>query len=430
MKTPFLSPFALPCNQTMHGARHAFLAAAALAICLSLPAHSQDSTASTSAPAVGSSTPESQTAEVDTGRQSAPFRFSVEARGGYDSNSTTSSIEEEESLFAGAYASLNGTIDSPRTFLKLGVLAGGDYYFDRSEDQEDVRANLSVEFSHLLNPRITLSYNGVHAYEPDPDFSNSFSNTRRSGDYFYTSNNLGFSYAWSPRFSTITHVGFFAIVYTEDKTEISDDRIELTGGQEFRYLVAPATGVSAEYRYTLVEYGDSGASERNSSSHYILAGFDHTLNPRSTIYFRGGATLREYDGLGNQTSPYGEFNLTYELSQATSVTWTNRYSIEESSVGNGLSNDTFRTGLQLSHAFGPRLRGTAAVYYANNEYTAETEEVESFTEDNLDTSVGLEFFVSPNISLYGNASYTSVSSDESFREYDRIRGMLGLRSTF
>jgi ATP-binding cassette subfamily B protein len=64
---------------------------------------------------------------------------------------------------------------------------------------------------------------------------------RRSGDYFYTSQDISLAYQWTERFSTLTRYALTSVLYDESGTGEFEDRIEQYIGQEFRYLVRPET---------------------------------------------------------------------------------------------------------------------------------------------------------------------------------------------
>ncbi len=372
-----------------------------------------------------------------TESQKSPFRFTVDVSGGYDDNFLTSSSDKVSTGFTGIAASVSGVGASERSSLGLNLSGGYTYYFDTPGDDSDWRVRLGLDFQHRLTNRLAFSYSGFVAYEIEPDFSAGLTNTRRSGYYIYSSNNLGLTYAWTPTFSTVTRYNLNIVNY-EDFNR--DDRFEQTFIQEFRYLWRPATTAVAEYRLGLVDY-DSGISEsRDSLSHFVLAGVDHQLGPRSRLYFRGGVEIRDYDGLGDQTVPYGELNIDYDLAASTVLSWANRYSIEESWVGNGYTTTAFRTGLRLKHSFSQQLHFNTSIYYVYNDYEAALEGrdaeraelvgLSDFTENSVDATVGLEYFFTRQFSGFLNYTLTNVSSGEDLRDYSRNRVGLGLRATF
>jgi hypothetical protein len=391
--------------------------------------------------------PEAQSSKeaVVADREESPFRFSVDVSGGYDDNPNTDTDDDKEgSSFAGVSGEFSGLFGTDRTSLRLGLSGGYTYFPDREGDDSDLRGRLSVDYSHRFTTRLALTYSGFVAYEPEPDFSTGLTNTRRGGDYFFTSNNFSLAYGWTPKVSTVTKYTLTIVTYPDFEGDDSDDRFEHTFGQEVRYLLLPSTTLVAEYRYGMVEYTDSGSEDRNSTSNYVLAGVDQKLSARSSINFRGGAEFRDYDGQGDKSSPYAELNLDYALAKNTTLTWANRYAIEESFAGQGLTNVAYRTGFRINHAFTQKFSANANIYYVLNNYdnvesSIEVEDqngdpvettVSGFDETSIDATVGVTYAFTPNLSAFLNYSFTDVSSDDELREYSRNRGSVGMRATF
>src|SRR5207302_1939599 len=123
---------------------------------------------------------------------------------------------------------------------------------------------------------------------------------------------------------------------------------------EFRFLLWPTTTLVAEYRIQFTTYQSSNA---DAVSHFILAGFDHSFSPEFNASFRGGFQIRSLDFTqmipasiqivngfltfvpaqtihtsADSTSPYFEATLNYAVGKKTSLSWTNRYGIEEPDI--------------------------------------------------------------------------------------------------
>lgn len=379
--------------------------------------------------------------------QSFPFQVSVSVRGGYDDNVNLSTINEQDSFFTNLAVGVTYQFGSPRTQMNLNGTAGFTYYFDRNDefadeaDEWDFYFSLGYAISHRFSPRLTFTANLYVTYLSQPDVQSfnagNFSFSRQSQDFFFTVNKFSLGYAWSPRFSTVTSYTLGYTDYDNEIISVFQDRFEHTIGNEFRFLVMPTTTVVAEYRFGVVDFVESDT--RNSTSHYLLAGVDHSFSPRFNISARGGVEFRCYDndvifGIGaidgNQTSPYAEFTLNYAIAQSTSFSWTNRYSIEESDVPELLSRRTFRTAASLRHAITPRIVAGLNVAYQNDDYDGNLF-FSGFNEDSFDISLALRYAINRNWALDAGYHYTQVVSPESlFREYARNRFYFGGTFTF
>jgi len=388
--------------------------------------------------------------DLGTGKfQSFPFHVSVSVRGGYDDNVNLSSVDEQSSGFISTQLGVSYLFGSPRTQISLNAGGGLTYYFDRGDDDfdfgdnsDDFDYNVYAAFAitHKATPRLTLSANMYATYQSQPDFQTfnfaTINFSRQSQDFFFTVNKFSAGYAWTPRFSTLSSYTIGYTDYNDDVVSVFEDRVEHTLGNEFRFLVWPTTTLVAEYRFGIVDYTQS--DYRSSTSHYFLGGFDHSFNPRFNMSFRGGVEVRSFDDVnanfqnddGDETSPYFEFTLNYALAQNTSITWTNRYSLEEPDVPEALTRDTYRTALSIRHAFTARISAGLNVAYQHDQNHA-TRLAPGFDEDSIDVGLWARYAITRNWALDAGYNYTEVASpDALFREYTRNRVYAGATFSF
>ena len=107
---------------------------------------------------------------------------------------------------------------------------------------------------------------------------------------------------------------------------------------------------------------------RDSRTHFALAGFYHNFDPRLSVSLRGGAEFRDYESDGSKTGPYFEGTLTYAVAKQTSISWTSRYGIEEPDVVLSQERNTFRTGVLAKHDFTPKISATLGANYEHDDY--------------------------------------------------------------
>lgn len=384
-----------------------------------------------------SSTESTTTEDFGTGIFSRfPLQVSASVRGGYDDNITASNFNKQGSWFTNAGVALKYNFGSPRTRLSLETVAGLTYYWDQPSDEgtgnDEYRPNLNLRLSlsHKASPRMTLEASVYATYQSEPDFTLAQGLSRRTGNFFFTQDQFSVAYLWTPRFSTATSYTFGAVKYDDSAIGFFQDRIENTFGNQFRFLIWPTTTVVGEYRFQVVTYDDIA---RDSTTHFILAGFDHKFNTRLHASVRGGAEFRDYENSGSQESPYFEGALTYALGKDTSITWSNRYGIEESDALLNPGRKTFRTGLQASHALTSRISGTLGAFYQHDDYfgaVTPTSASGSFIEEAFDIALSLRYAITRNFGLEAGYSHTEVTSDVSLREYSRNRVWAGLNLSF
>jgi Putative beta-barrel porin 2 len=370
-----------------------------------------------------------------------PFHVSFSLSTGYDDNVTTSSFQKQGSPFTNANVAISYEFGSPRTKMSLGVGIGGTYYWDKIQSQGtnnyDLNDFLKLSLTHKASPRLTFSTEDYVSYQTQPDFSIAQGVNRRTSNYFYTGDTATVTYLWTPRFSTANSYTLTVLHYDNYSTGFFQDRWENGFGNEFRFLVKPTTSLVAEYRFRLITY--EYIDNRDSMNHYVLGGFDHTFNPRLNVSFRGGVQLVEYDNSGsvitnsNQTSPYFQGTLSYNVAKETAVSWTNSYSIEPSDTLANPSRESFRTGLTANHNITARITGTLGAYYENDNYQSANVPgpfSSAFTEDSLDLSLSLRFSVTRSLGIQAGYNYTQIWSDQAFRDYTRNRYWGGLNFAF
>ncbi|MEO7723748.1 MAG: outer membrane beta-barrel protein [Chthoniobacterales bacterium] len=380
----------------------------------------------------GGTTTEVTTPHLGTGNFSrSPFRISVSVREGYDDNIYTTKFDTVDSFYTNGDVVLDYKFGDARTQVAFEAFGGLTYYYDHPFGREyDINSGVSLSVRHQATPRLGLGATIYLAYQSEPDFNTGFGLNRRAGNYFYTSDKFFASYQWAPRFSTLTSYTLGALNYEDNSVGFFEDRVEHTFGNEFRFLVLPTTTAVAEYRFLITDYE---TAPRDSTTQFVLAGLDHSFNPRFNVSLRGGAQFREFDNFGDETSPYAEATLNYALTEKSSVSWNNRYGLDEPDIPGAASRTTFRTGLRANYAFTPRFSSTFSFYYQHDENDGLTTPdffVPSFNEDSLDLSLGLRYEINSTFAVLAGYRHTEALSDVILREYARNRYYLGLSATF
>ena len=389
-------------------------------------------------------------AELGTGKfESFPFKVSVTVRGGYDDNVNLEAFDEDESLFTNAALGVTYEFGNARTQMSLNAGAGATYYFDRDGDDGsgedfddfDYNAYLGFNITHRATPRLTLTAAVFATYQSQPDFAtlnrNNFTISRNSRDFFFSSNRFSVAYMWAPRFSTATSYSLGIVNYDDSFISFFEDRFEHTIGNEFRFLIMPTTTIVGEYRFGIVDYTDFDA--RSSTSHFLLAGFDHSFNPRFNMSARAGLEFRSFDGDDliddlddddSRTHPYAEATVNYAVGQRTSVSFFNRYSLEQPDVADAFTRSTYRTSLFVRHNITPRIVAGLNFAYQHDQYDGNIL-IDDFSEDAFDIALSVRYAINRNLALDVGYQHTQVMSDESlFREFARNRFYGGVTFSF
>ncbi len=387
--------------------------------------------------------------DLGTGKFSAfPFHFSVSVRAGYDDNATLASATKQGSPFATTQLGVVYNFGNPRTTISLSAGAGITYYTDRgttnlsapgTSDDYDVNGSITFALTHRATPRLTLAISAYATYQSQPDFfafkTGAIDYSRIDQDFFVMVDKFSVIYAWTPRFSTVSSYTLGYTDYSDELLSSYQDRFDHTLGNEFRFLVWPTTTLVAEYRFGIVDYTEN--EFRNSLTHFFLGGFDHNFNPRFNVSLRGGIEVRDYEDnaatLDQDTtaiSPYAEGMLTYGYAQNSSISWTNRYSLEEPDIPGALTRTTFRTSLAVRQGFTARIAAGVNVGYQHDNNEASLA-VASFQEDAFDLSIYARFTMNRTFAFDVGYEHTQLFSDAALnREYSRNRIYTGVTFTF
>lgn len=370
-------------------------------------------------------TPIAATAQTNTiFRPPRGLTLSISTTGGYDDNANSSSSsggQGSASFYTSENASLSYTFGTPRTHVSLTTGGGITYYADHSGDNPSAYLGLSV--SHKPTERITLNLSLFASYQSQPDLSTALGSNQQLGSYLHSNNVVSLEYSLLPRISTVTSYTFGLLEY-DSAVDSSLNRMEHTFSEEFRYLLWPTTTGTAEYRLGIIAYQ---SAPMDSTSHFLLAGLNHSFTPRFNGSFRAGAELRFSEDSGFQPSPYFESNLNYILRRG-SLIWTNSYSIEEANVPGASARPSFRTGLTLNYGLTRRLSGSLALFYVYG--GSQTSGSSSSAENTFDIGPSLSCLIIRHLSAQVGYHFTSVESGSAVTSYSRNNVFAGINFVF
>ncbi len=359
-----------------------------------------------------------------------PFSVTLASSVGWDSNMNTTATNETESGYWQNGVSATYAAGDKTNHLSVGAHYSNIWYFDPAPGTEDSYNNARVTLDYVtqISPRLTISDSFYLAYETEPDFLIGASINRRTSQYTYGYNNLAVSYAWARRFSTVTGYTLTGISY-DDEVNSSQDHLEHIFSQQFRYSVSRMTTGTVDYRYKMTDYDNNTDAE--STSHYLLAGIDHSFSPLLAGSLRVGAEIRDYDGpISDETRPYLEGSLNYRAGKNTMIRWYHFLGADDSDYAGFQSSYSYKTGVSMQHQLTERLAGNLALHYLNQQFEDSPYDVPDQTDNTFAGSAGVDYRLWRNIGLNATYWYTNTDSDNEFRTYERHRISLGLTATF
>lgn len=370
--------------------------------------------------------------------ESIPLTYNVSLGGGYDRieySSLSPDLANVDSFYINGGVGLVYGNNDRVTKWNVGADIGVIQYLDDAERNEDLfyNARLSFNITHEFSRRLSVSNNLYFTYEIEPDYGVGATSGRRAGQYVYGYNNTSVAYAWSERVATTTGYTVEGIRYTDDDAIGEfEDRTSHVFSQQISYAWSRTTKLVGEYRYRLTDYRNTPSvgdvANPDYTSHYILVGVDQAWSDRTSVSLRAGAELYQSDR-ADETSPYVEASINYAINRQTTARLYAQAGYDGSELGLYDSRYAYRAGIVASRQFSERLTGSAGLHYVHSEFNG-NDLVESSTDDEINASIGLSYNFWNNLSFDATYSFTTISSDTEFRDYDRHRVNLGLNATF
>jgi hypothetical protein len=361
-----------------------------------------------------------------------PVILTLSLDGGYDSNVNTTS-NSHGSAYGEGRANLLYDVKTERS--SLTVTGGTDViYFSDGATGPNPEVNTLIQLGGRYNysEKLVLTMSLSGAYQAEPDFSANVGPNQRVGYFFTTTDGLSGSYQWTSLVSTVSTETFRLIRYDDSTVGALEDRIENTLGQQMLFHISMRTALVAEYRLELIDYD---TFPRDSISHSLLGGIDHSFNEHLNVTLRGGATFRTYTNGNDSTKTAPDFDgaLNYVIGRTSSLSWTASYGLEAPDAATTANTTTFRTGVQVKYGLTSRISCVAGAYYIH-------EDNESFnfpgtgsidtSEDTYDVSLGLQYAFNRQWSFHVGFDASGITSDQRGNDYSRQRYSAGLSFTF
>lgn len=374
------------------------------------------------------------TMDADIGEgifEKRPFRFSFAVYEGYNSNVNTTSSNEIESMYTQIAAGVSYEFGTSRLQLSAALSAALAFYYNNIDLQNDglfPTINFTLGANYAATPRLDLSFDTYTAFLSQPNFTIAGAPNTYDGDYLISSSTIGAKYLWLPKLATeTTYTPTFYYFTDEDQNDIQG-RFEQTVGQQFLFLWKPTTALVLEYDFNTRNYYT--AKDLDSIGNFLLAGFDHTLNPRSTLTVRGGVEQRfnqnPYGGTDVYVGPFGSVNFNYALGKDTTVGLQSRYGTTASGFSNYTQAQQFLLGFNAAHQFTRRIAANAFFNYQNNFYDQPGSDgaAPDFYDNIFNAGANASFLVYRNLSFLAGYSFTSLISTDTVIERDYTQNIV------
>ena len=401
-------------------------------------------------------------AELNSMETTKPWSISVSLRGFYDDNYTTSPKNVpggEPSSFGfelSPSASLNLPLD--QTFIGLSYVYSMRYYDDRSNNRADHMHQFNAKLDHRFSEKfkVETSDSFVIAQEPTIIDSGIISTPLRTkGDVMRNTAKIDFAAQLTQLLGL--ELGYQNTFYDYDQEGPGSrsavlDRMEHLFSIDLRWQVMPQTVGVLSYQYGIVNHNSDEfaiapgfdplgnptpgvlSDKRDSRSHYLLVGADHTFNSQLNASVRVGGQLIDFHRLDeDEISPYADLNVTYAYAPGSYLQGGFRHQRNQTDdVGtfDNLTLDQESSNLYMSvhHKITPRLTGSILGQYQTSEFQGGL--ANGGTDEYFIAGANLAYRFNPHLLAEAGYNYDKLNSELSDRGFTRNRVYIGIRATY
>lgn len=226
------------------------------------------------------------------------------------------------------------------------------------------------------------------------------------------------------------------------------DRMEHSANIDLRWQFRPETIGIFGYQYGFNDYTGKEAigvfgltplmsKSRNSRSHYVYVGVEHSFLRNLTGSAKAGAQFISYYNTptgDSAVSPYVDLNLRYtygvgsyvELGFQHQRNATDAFSVGADSITTDQESSTVYGA--ITHAFTPKFIGNLNARYQMATYSGGS--LDSQSDDIVLLGVSLEYHFNRHLSAEVGYNYDMVTSNIAGRDYDRNRVFLGMTVSY
>ncbi len=408
-------------------------------------------------------TPYAPAPDLTSKELSKPWSVAVSLRGFYDDNQfTRHSGPGKDDAFGAEISpsfSLNWTL--PQTYMGLSYLYGYRTYDSRPgrdyDQTHQVRARLNHTFSERMKLDVSESF--VSAQEPELLSGGAVIPVRSEGNNIHNAASIGLTSDLTEKLGLYLSYSNNFYDYDQDARDLAGpgnpagagsysallDRMEHLGTINLRWQALPETVGILGYQYGVTDYRSSDlislgsnrvGKDRNSDSHYVYLGADHSFNSQLQGALRIGAQFVSYDDVNQDTtSPYADASLTYNYTPDSYAMLGVRHMRNATDIAtvNGanepvLDQETTTGYLSISHKLSAKV--TCGLLAQVQHSTFEGGGIDGDKETFFLSGVNVIYNINEFLSAEAGYNYDRLTSDVADRSYTRNRVYIGIRASY
>ena len=389
---------------------------------------------------------------------------SASLRGFYDDNYTTSPNGDKQGS-AGFEVSPSVQFNVPlqQTEIGLKYTYGLYYYQARTDGNDPIDQSHQAELwlDHAFTERVQGTVKDTLTAGFEPTLNNGPTSTFRvDGNYLANNANLSLTTDWTREFSTVLNYNNGVYYYQNDTASETQpslagqlNRLDQSIGMDFQWAVAPETVALIGYQFEWVLYTAGQpiapgppptftppyfSNSRNSQSHFLYAGFQHSFLPNLNVSVKAGAQDTSYyndPGTPNQLTPYASMSASYTYAPGSYVQLGFQHVQIASDITAPDHNGNITQGSQSSlfsgsvnHQITAKLTGSVVASIQSTRY------YQGFYNNNSDwyysLGANLTYSFNQHFSTEVGYNFDDVESNIPGYGYSRNRVYLGVTATY
>ena len=396
-------------------------------------------------------------AQETTLNSSKPWNVSAALRGFYDDNYATrpSSVARDSFGFEVA-PRLSWNPQLEQTTIVLSYAYSLKYFEDRDDDPIDQMHEADLQVRHNFTPRLKLSLTESFVMAQEPEILAANVPTvplRAEGDNMRNLATLTGNMELTEELEL--QAGYSNTIYDYDQEGPASysavlDRMEHLAPVSLRWRFQPETVGILGYQYGQTDYSRTDlvstvpgstltGESRDTRSHYVFAGADHTFNPQLNGAIRGGAQFIDYvnaqpPAVEDDVAPYVDANMTWTYNPGSTMQAGIKYSRVATDVVGSNANDptmdqqvtSFYTS--INHRITPKVTGSLNGLFQNGAWQSGS--ADGLAEQLYMVGLNLSYEINTFLSAETGYSFDRLDSDDGNRSYSRNRVFVGIRGTY
>ncbi len=344
--------------------------------------------------------------------ESLPLKWNANVSFGYDDNvnATSSSLfgRQESAYSSFGIGATMSNYDSRTQYsfdMNLGLIT---YFSKLSDGTEQVMSNSNVNgrLTHHFDSTMSYSASVSLAWQPEPDYENGISASRRMGDYLYVYLNNSLSKAWDSRWSTTVGFNGTVLAYQENVGK-SDNRdyLSLYVNNRYKWTERLAVSMNVSGTYCDRKYG------LDDKSLFLMGGVEYALTANTSATILVGPQFKFIDST-TRCYPSVEGAINHQVSDRLALRAFVRFANEDNSTyyGEGRnfrSNESWRVGASSTWQFTPRFSVSLDSNFISSRYDQSTaSNLSNYTASTFNVNTGFYFKVTEALTAQATYSFT------------------------